>query len=104
MFERYRRALATAALPPAVEAQFQLQAAESHEALAQLDDAADAAERARAIAERYGFNEIAFKAEDVRVRVQAGGTVAERVSEADMPENLKTIAATISEMRRLVRV
>lgn len=104
MFERYRRALVNVAMPPALEAQFLLQTAESHEALAQLDEAADAAERARTIAERYGFNEIAFKADGLRVRALAGVALAERVPEPDMSENLKTIAATISEMRRLVPV
>jgi tetratricopeptide (TPR) repeat protein len=104
MFERYRRALVTAMLPPALEAQFHLQTAESYEALAQLDDAAGAAERARAIAERYGFNEIAFKADDLRVRVQAGIAVAERMAEPAISDSLKTIAATISEMRRLVPI
>ncbi len=104
MFERYRRALAGTALPPALEAQFHLQAAESFEALAQLDDASDAAERARAIAERYGFNEIAFKAGDLQIRVQSGVVVTERTPEAETPEKLKPIAATISGMRRLVPV
>jgi tetratricopeptide (TPR) repeat protein len=102
MFERYRRALVTAALPPALEAQFHLQAAESYEALAQLDEAANAAERARAIAERYGFNEIVFKADGLQVRVQTSAAVVERTREAAIPESLKPIAATISEMRRLV--
>jgi hypothetical protein len=102
MFERYRRALAGTTLPPALEAQFHLQTAESYEALAQLDDAAGAAERARAIAEQYGFNEIAFKAGDLQIRMRSGAVAVERAPEAETPERLKPIAATISGMRRLV--
>ena len=103
-FERYRRALVSAKLPPALEAQYHLQTAESYEALAQLDDAADSAERAREVAERYGFHEIVFKADDLRVRVEASTATAERAPEAAIPESLKTIAATLNEMRRLVPI
>ena len=102
MFERYRRTLVGAALPPALEAQFRLQAAESYEALAQPDEAAHEAERAREIAVQYGFNEVAFKAADLHVRVQASAVIPERAPEAEVPERLKPIAATINGMRRLV--
>ena len=102
LFERYRRTLATMPFPPALEAQYFLQVAESHEALAQPDAAFASAERARSIAERFGFNQTAFAAEAVATRVRSHAPVVARVPEAAIPDSLKTIAASISEMRRLV--
>ncbi len=102
LFERYRRTLATMPFPPAIEAQYLLQVAESHEALAQPEAAFASAERARAIAERFGFNQTAFAAEAVAVRVRTRTTVSVQVPEAAVPDSLKTIASNISEMRRLV--
>lgn len=102
LFERYRRTLATMPFPPALEAQYLLQVAESHEALAQPEAAFASAERARAIAERFGFNQTAFAAETVAARVRTRTPVSVRVPEAAVPDSLKSIASSISEMRRLV--
>lgn len=102
LFERYRRSLATMPFPPAMEAQFHLQTAESYEALAQPDEAVAAAERARAVAERFGFNQVVFAAENLAVRVQIGAEGSTRRPEATIPDSLKLIATTIGEMRRLI--
>ena len=101
VFERYRRALATQPFPPVLEAQFYLQAAESYEALALPTAAMAAAERARAVAERFGFNEVVFSAEQLTARVRSGAAIS-RKPEAPMPDSLKEIATTIGEMRRLI--
>jgi tetratricopeptide (TPR) repeat protein len=102
VFERYRRSLATIPFPPSIAAQFQLQAAESYEALSQFDEAADAAERARSIAERHGFNRVAFAAEAVVARVTSGQPGTPILQEQCVPESLQEIATTISELRKAV--
>jgi hypothetical protein len=102
LFERYRRSLATMSFPPALEAQFYLQTAESYEALSEFDSAALAAERARTISERYGFNQTSFAAEAVHARVLRGQPKAPLAPEAPIPAALQGIAANIKELRRTV--
>ncbi|HET9004340.1 MAG TPA: hypothetical protein VFN39_10120, partial [Gemmatimonadaceae bacterium] len=102
LFERYRRALASAPFPPAQEAQFHLQTAESYEALSLPDAAIQAARRARAVADTYGFNKVAFAAEDLLGRLATGPLRAPSAPEAPIPESLREIASTLGEMRRLV--
>ena len=102
LFERYRRSLSAIAFPPTIAAQFQLQSAESYEALAQFDEATRAAERARAIAEHHGFNRTVFAAEAVVARVKRGQTTAPVQQEQMVPESLQEIATTISQLRKLV--
>jgi tetratricopeptide (TPR) repeat protein len=104
LFERYRRSLATVAFPPAQEAQYYLQLAESYEALHQPAAAIAAGLRARAIAEAYGFNEKLFAAEAVVARSRAGEVVGAIGAEAPVPESLREIVSTITEMRRRVPV
>jgi hypothetical protein len=102
LFERYRRVLAATAFPPVLEAQFHLQTAESYEALSQFDAATSAAERARAIAERYGFNHTMFAAEAVVARVTSGQPAVLSLQEISVPSSLREIATTIGELRRKV--
>jgi tetratricopeptide (TPR) repeat protein len=101
LFERYRRSLATMPFPPTMEAQFHLQTAESYEALSLPDAAMQAARRARAVAHTYGFNKVAFAAEELLERKGRGDRVPS-APDAPMPESLREIASTIGEMRRLV--
>jgi tetratricopeptide (TPR) repeat protein len=102
LFERYRRSLATLSLPPAIEAQFYLQTAESYEALSEFGSATVAAERARSISERYGFNQTTFAAEAIAARVKKGQPTAPLPSEAPIPAELRGIVANISALRRTV--
>ena len=104
LFERYRRSLATMPFPPAQEAQFHLQVAESYEALSQSAAAVTAGERARAIAEAYGFNQTLFEADAVVTRARRTVTTSSTVPEAPLPISLRHIASAISEMRRRVPV
>ena len=102
LFERYRRTLASTAFPPAQEAQFHLQTAESYEALSLPDAATHAARRAQAVAATYGFNKVAFAAEELMMRVRTGAPGATSAPDAPIPTSLQRIATTIGEMRRLV--
>jgi tetratricopeptide (TPR) repeat protein len=104
LFERYRRSLATMPFPPAQEAQYYLQVAESYEALCQPAAAIAAGLRARAIAETYGFNETLFGAETVLARAKRGEVAGAAGPEAPVPDSLRAIASTITEMRRRVPV
>ena len=102
LFERYRRILAATKLPPALEARFHLQTAESYEALSQPDGALDAAGRARDVAERYQFNEMLFAAEAVVTRVAQGQGSVPQAPEIPVPASLRAIAATIRDLRSKV--
>jgi hypothetical protein len=103
LFERYRRSLASVAFPPALEAQFHLQTAESYEALEQFESAIAAGERARQLAEQYGFHKTSFAAEAVIVRAKTGESGAQQLApDSPVPASLRTIASTIGQMRRLV--
>ena len=102
LFERYRRSLSGAVFPPAQEAQFHLQTAESYEALGQFDEAVAAAQRARQVAESYGFNQTLFAAESLMARAKNGERVAAAAPDSPVPSSLRTIASTIGQMRRLV--
>lgn len=104
LFERYRRSLATAPFPPAQEAQYHLQVAESYEALAQPEAAIAAGLRARAIAEAYGFNETLFMADAVLARAKRGEMPVISGPEIPVPDSLREIASTINERRRRVPV
>lgn len=102
LFERYRRMLVATKFPPALEAQFHLQTAESYEALAQGEAALDAAGRASAVAARYGLNETLFAAEAVVSRVTQGQRGTTAVPEIPVPASLRDIAATIHDWRSKV--
>jgi tetratricopeptide (TPR) repeat protein len=102
IFERYRRSLVTMSLPPELEAQFYLQTAESYEALSQFEQATSAAARARLVAERYGFNRVAFEADAVVERARSGKPSTPLAPEAPVPAALEDIAAQISALRRAV--
>jgi tetratricopeptide (TPR) repeat protein len=102
LFERYRRALATIAFPPALEAQFHLQTAESYEALSQFDAASSAAGRAHAIAGRYGFNHTMFAAEAAAARIAKGQPSVRSTPEIPVPASLREIATTIRQLRRQI--
>jgi tetratricopeptide (TPR) repeat protein len=102
LFERYRRSLASASFPPAIAAQFQLQTAESYEALSEFESATAAAERARSISERYGFNQTTFAAEALMERVKGGQPSAPLAPEAPVPADLQEIVQHINDLRRSV--
>jgi hypothetical protein len=104
LFERYRRSLATVPFPPAQEAQYHLQVAESYEALAQPEAAIAAGMRARKIAEAYGFNETLFMADAVLARAKRGEVPVISGPEIPVPDSLREIASTINERRRRVPV
>ena len=104
LFERYRRSLATMPFPPAQEAQYYLQVAESYEALSQPAAAITAGLRARGIAESYGFNETLFMADAVLARMERGEGVVISGPEVPVPDSLREIASTINERRRRVPV
>ncbi len=102
LFERYQRSLAVMPFPPSIAAQFQLQTAESYEALGQPDAAAEAAELTRAIAERHGFHSAAFAAEALMARVKQGHASSRLPQLSAVPESLQHIATTIKQLRKLV--
>jgi len=102
VFERYRRTLSALPFPPALRAKFLLQTAEGYQALLEPEAAVQAGRRARAIAEEYGFHQVAFEAEALIGQVEQGQRAAARVADIPVPEPLQEIARSINEMRRFV--
>lgn len=102
VFERYRRTLTTLPFPPALRAKFHLQTAEGYQALLEPEAAVQAGRRARALAEEFGFHQVAFEAAALVERVEGGQRGAARVADIPVPEPLQQIARSINEMRRLV--
>jgi tetratricopeptide (TPR) repeat protein len=102
LFERYRRSLGNAALPPALQAEFHLHVGSGYELLGELGAARTSLERARAIADEYGYNQITFQSDEALLRVsKATPSCAAQVDNAP-PENLRDVAESLGELRRYV--
>ena len=103
MFERYRRELSDVALPPALSADFQLQAGRGYRVLGQPDTARTWLTLAIASAQQHGFNQFVFESEtELRLLEQP---VSRRVVPETMPSlAISDIAEAIREMREAVGV
>lgn len=102
LFERYRRSLEDVALPPIQEAEFHLHVGEGYEVLSEPESARGAASRARAIAVQFGFNQVAFQADEVLSRLSTSDRRVPEPRTEFVPEALRDIAEQLGEMRRLV--
>ena len=102
LFERYRRSLESAELPPIQEAEFFLHVGEGYEALSEPQGARGAADRARDVAARFGFNQIVFQADELLSRLSANERRVHEPRTDFVPEPLRDIAEQLGEMRRLV--
>ena len=99
LFERYRRNLVLAPLPPALRAQFFLHAGEGYAKLGQFIPAETALACASQLADEYGFNQLSFTVEEARRRVR---TTTSRLDleEKAIPASLATIAEDLGALRR----
>jgi hypothetical protein len=98
LFERHRRELEEAALPPLLRTQFLIHAGQG---LARLGDQAGASKmlvRAMATATEYGFNRFAFDAEGELEALHAKEQAPS--AEKTVPPALEEIAAAIEKQRR----
>ena len=93
LFERYRRHLNVAALPPLLHAQFLLHAGEGLSRLGDREGARRNLTEAIAFAAKYGYNRLVFDAEEQLESLSDIPRV--RPTETPMPETLATIAREI---------
>jgi hypothetical protein len=104
LFERYRRSLADVQLPPALEAEYHLHAGTGYELLGEASAARDALERARALAEDFGFHQIAFKSQEALARVAIPSQKPEAATNSTAPEHLRDVAEVLNDLRHSLLV
>jgi tetratricopeptide (TPR) repeat protein len=98
LFERYRRELSDAALPPMLTVDYHLQAGEGYQRLGRTDLACGHLERALAVASDHHFNQIVFYIEDALQKV-AQPLAPASTSEAQASHEVREIADAIKRMR-----
>jgi len=98
LFERYRRELADAALPPILTVDYHVQAGEGYQRLGRTDLACGHLERALAVASEHHFNQIVFYVEEALQRVASPVAQANAI-EPEPSDEVQEIAGAIKRMR-----
>lgn len=98
LFERYRRELAEASLPPMLSVDYNIQAGEGYQRLRRTDLARGYLQRALSIASDHNFNQLVFYVEEALQRVASPAPVAP-VTEPHSPQELQEIAGAIRQLR-----
>ena len=93
MFERHRRYLENAHLPPLLKTQYLIHAGEGFARLGDPEAARDHLTEGMSLAAQYGYNHLLFYAETQLDNVPATASAVE--SETPMPEALAPIADAI---------
>jgi hypothetical protein len=99
LFERYRRQLLEQPLPPTLQAQLFLHIGEGYLRIGEPELARPALKRASSLAERFGYNQLAFAA-DAGLRALARPTHSAEQSSTELPADLREIAAEVRERGR----
>lgn len=101
-FERYRQQLASAKLPPLLQAQFELHVGRGYQTIGEFPAARTWLERAIGTASEHSFNQLLFEAESALATRPP--TDPGRSSEAtfEIASDVLGIAAALKEMRALV--
>ena len=98
LFERYRRELSAATLPPLLEVHFYIHAGVAYHRFREVDSAVGYLERAVVAARRYSLNQLLSEAEqhleDVTTRVSTAAVV-----ESPAPEELVPIVDLVRDLR-----
>ena len=103
IFERYRKSLNAAQLPPLLRTQFVLHVGEGYAALGERQLAEATLRNAAQLAEEYSLNQLSFTIEESMHRVMDASTYSNPRENA-VPQSLVTIAEDLGELRRqLVR-
>jgi tetratricopeptide (TPR) repeat protein len=98
VFERYRRELAEAPLPPIIAADFYIQAGEGYQRLGRTDLACGYFERALALATEHQFNQVVFYVEEALQKVASPTMEPQQVSLQPSIE-VQEIAGEIRRLR-----
>jgi tetratricopeptide (TPR) repeat protein len=101
LFERYRRRLLAADLPPQLRVQFLTHVGDGYDALGDLERAAESLTAAHLMANSYGFNQLSFAVEEKLVAL-ASAARKTQPEEARLPDEVRGIAAALRSMRELV--
>ncbi|MDQ3996605.1 MAG: hypothetical protein M3303_06255 [Gemmatimonadota bacterium] len=99
LFERYRRELAEAALPPFIAADYYITASEGYQRLGRNDLACGHLQRALEVATEHQFNQVIFYVEEALRRVNT--PTPARASEGDPSGEVQEIAGALRRMREL---
>ena len=97
-FEQYRRELEAAALPPQLQAEFQLKVGQSYDIFGDAEAARRSVEQAIEIANRQQFHQLAFKAEECLKQLLRGARQIPKPA-AFEPSELAPVAVALKEMR-----
>jgi tetratricopeptide (TPR) repeat protein len=101
VFERYRRELADAALPPFMAADFYVQAGEGYQRLGRTDLACGYLERALSIATEHHFNQVVFYVEEALQKVSAPVAPLQPIASEPSSE-VQEIAGALKRLREVV--
>jgi tetratricopeptide (TPR) repeat protein len=99
LFERYRKSLSAAPLPPVLQTQFLLHAGDGYAALGEIELAEATLSQAAQLADKYGLNQVSFTIDESVRRVRST-TTSSGTSENVSPSSLKSIAEDLGELRR----
>jgi hypothetical protein len=99
-FERYRQQLAGEALPPILQAQFELHVGRGYQSFGEYDTARPWLERAARTASAHSFNQLAFAAEESLARKPQRVT-PDRSAPFEVASDVREIAEQLREMREL---
>jgi tetratricopeptide (TPR) repeat protein len=98
LFERYRRDLADAPLPPFLAADYYVTASEGYQRLGRTDLACGHLERALAVATEHQFNQVIFYVEEALQRVNAPAPAPTPIA-APTSDEVQEIAGAIRRLR-----
>jgi len=99
-FERYRQQLAGAALPPMLQAQYELHVGRGYQSFGEFDSARPWLERAARTAVAHSFNQLAFAAEESLGRKPVQ-TTSRPTAPFHVADDVEQIAEQLREMREL---
>ena len=99
LFERYRRVLSSAPLPPDLRVQVLIHVGDCYEALSEPRLAGESLTSARDMAIRYGYNRLLFVAEEKLVQVGTTGRDARHQEEPRVPDLVVHVAENLKAMR-----
>lgn len=102
LFERYRKRLASADLPPTLRVQVLIHIGDCYETLGEQDLASDSLRQARTLADAYEFHRLSFMAEEKLTGLGKAEREAQR-GEPRVPVNVEEIAAELRSRREAVR-
>jgi len=101
-FERHRQQLASAKLPPLLQAQFELHVGRGYQTFGEFPAARTWLERAIGTASEHSFNQLLFEAESALATREPARTGDQTASTFEISSDVLGIAADLKEMRELV--